>query len=60
MKIIVITWSDNSKNAFLDTKEIESFIAWKRKNWPELTYMQEEMTREEYDFTSKEYLTTSK
>ena len=49
MKIIVITWSDNSKNAFIQSQDIESFITWKQKHQPELTYTREEMTREEYD-----------
>lgn len=48
MKLIVLFWSDGSRNVFENTKNLDSFITWKRRNWPDLTYESKKMTREEY------------
>jgi len=51
MQVTVLTWNDESKNAFKPTsEEIDSFIEWKTAQGFELV-KQEEMTVTEYDFT---------
>ena len=50
MKLIVLFWSDGSRNVFDSSRDIESFIEWKKKKYidAELTFERKEITKEEY------------
>jgi hypothetical protein len=49
IKVIVLYWSDNSRNVFFfGDREMESFIDWKKEREPELTFKHEIMSVVDY------------
>ncbi len=48
-KLVVVLWSDGSRDPFFDEKNVEDFIEWKFERYPDLTYKTEEMTVAEYN-----------
>jgi hypothetical protein len=48
-QVFVIKWSDGSRNTSLKNDyELEDFILWKQRKYPELTYEIEVMSISEY------------
>lgn len=48
-QIIVITWSDGTRNNFSSTRNaVDSFIEWKLNKSPDLTYTKEIMSLAEF------------
>jgi hypothetical protein len=49
VNVIVLTWSDNSRNVFFAAdKEMSDFIDWKQSKEPELTFEHEIMSVTDY------------
>jgi hypothetical protein len=48
-QVFVIKWSDGSRNISLKNDyELEDFILWKQRKYPELTYEIEVMSIDDY------------
>jgi hypothetical protein len=49
VNVIVLTWSDNSRNVFFfGDREMANFIDWKKDREPELTFKHEIMSVVDY------------
>lgn len=48
-KLLVVHWSDGSRNTSWANGDVVGFIEWKLDRWPDLTYTTEEITVSEYN-----------
>jgi hypothetical protein len=50
-RLVVLKWSDGSVDHFYANKQMEtnSFISWKQKKYPDITYQSEKMTVNEFN-----------